>query len=169
MTQAEYDLLIPLVERHIANHAGDPARSLAAVGSASSVRDFLRRAFTDVGVQTSLGYVGTALADKSDETRGDISIGSSTSTGERFRILRPLAKGGLGQVSVAMDTELPREVAVKQIQARYADLPDSRQRFMAEAEINGGLEHPGIVPVYGLGKYPDGRPFYAMRYIHGQS
>ena len=38
-----------------------------------------------------------------------------------------------------------------------------------EAEITGGLEHPGIVPVYGLGTYGDGRPFYAMRFIRGDS
>jgi hypothetical protein len=41
----------------------------------------------------------------------------------------------------------------------------SRGRFVREAEITGGLEHPGIVPVYALGKYADGRPFYAMRFI----
>ena len=45
--------------------------------------------------------------------------------------------------------------------------PDSRARFVREAEITGGLEHPGIVPVYGLGRYPDGRPYYAMRFIRG--
>ena len=42
-------------------------------------------------------------------------------------------------------------------------------RFVREAEITGGLEHPGIVPVYGLGHYDDGRPFYAMRFIKGDS
>src|SRR5438270_34748 len=50
-----------------------------------------------------------------------------------------------------------------------ADDPDSRQRFLLEAEITGGLEHPGIVPVYGLGTYADGRPYYAMRFIQGDS
>src|SRR5262249_2546592 len=45
----------------------------------------------------------------------------------------------------------------------------SRGRFVLEAEITGGLEHPGIVPVYGLNAYPDGRPFYAMRLIQGES
>ena len=40
---------------------------------------------------------------------------------------------------------------------------------MREAEITGRLEHPGIVPVYGLGRYPDGRPFYAMRFIQGEN
>src|SRR5262249_11339842 len=52
---------------------------------------------------------------------------------------------------------------------RYADDPHSRARFLLEAEVTGGLEHPGIVPVYGLGAYPDGRPFYAMRFIQGES
>ncbi len=41
--------------------------------------------------------------------------------------------------------------------------------FLLEAEITGGLEHPGIVPVYGLGTYGDGRPYYAMRFIRGDS
>src|SRR5262249_14262285 len=45
----------------------------------------------------------------------------------------------------------------------------SRARFVLEAEITGGLEHPGVVPVYGLGLYPDGRPFYAMRFIQGDT
>ena len=87
----------------------------------------------------------------------------------RFRILRPHAKGGLGEVFLAQDQELNREVALKEIQARYAGHRDSRSRFMLEAEVTGGLEHPGIVPVYGLGNYPDGRPYYAMRFIKGDT
>src|SRR6202011_5040878 len=51
----------------------------------------------------------------------------------------------------------------------HADQPESRARFVLEAEITGRLEHPGIVPVYGLGSYPDGRPFYAMRFVEGQT
>ncbi len=47
--------------------------------------------------------------------------------------------------------------------------PSSRSRFLAEAEITGNLEHPGIVPVYGLGTYGDGRPYYAMRFVKGDS
>ena len=70
---------------------------------------------------------------------------------------------------MARDAELQREVALKEIQERHADNPDSRARFLMEAEITGGLEHPGIVPVYGLGAYPNGRPFYAMRFIQGDS
>jgi serine/threonine-protein kinase len=42
-------------------------------------------------------------------------------------------------------------------------------RLLLEVEITGGLEHPGIVPVYALGHHPDGRPFYAMRFVRGES
>ncbi len=87
----------------------------------------------------------------------------------RFHLVRPHAKGGLGEVFVAIDQELNREVALKQIQAFHADSTESRNRFVKEAEITGCLEHPGIVPVYGLGKYSDGRPYYAMRFIRGES
>src|SRR5262249_8760269 len=87
----------------------------------------------------------------------------------RFRVLRPHARGGLGEVHVAQDEELHREVALKEIQDRHADNPDSRARFMLEAEITGGLEHPGIVPGYGLGTYADGLPYYAKRFIQGDS
>jgi serine/threonine-protein kinase len=89
------------------------------------------------------------------------------STPLRFRVLRPHAKGALGEVFVARDEELHREVALKEIQNQHADDPHRRARFVVEAEITGGLEHPGIVPVYGLGHYPDGRPYYAMRFIRG--
>ncbi|MBI1831795.1 MAG: protein kinase [Planctomycetes bacterium] len=78
-------------------------------------------------------------------------------------------QGGLGVVFVAHDEELNRDVALKEIQDHHAGNEDSRARFVLEAEITGGLEHPGIVPVYGLGQYAAGRPFYAMRFIKGDS
>jgi serine/threonine protein kinase/tetratricopeptide (TPR) repeat protein len=87
----------------------------------------------------------------------------------RYRIMRPHATGGLGEVFVALDQELQRQVALKEIKEEHAHDAVSRSRFLLEAEITGGLEHPGIVPVYGLGQYADGRPFYAMRFIKGDN
>jgi serine/threonine protein kinase len=87
----------------------------------------------------------------------------------RYRILRPHARGGLGEVFVALDQELHREVALKEIDEQHAHEAASRSRFVREAEITGGLEHPGIVPVYGLGQHADGRPYYAMRFIQGET
>ena len=88
---------------------------------------------------------------------------------ERFELIEPVAKGGIGQVWLARDRELQREVAVKEIQARYVDRQGLRARFLLEAEITGKLEHPGIVPIYSLGRTATGRPFYAMRFIRGET
>jgi serine/threonine protein kinase len=79
------------------------------------------------------------------------------------------AKGGLGEVFIAHDVELSRDVALKEIQPQFADNPQSRSRFLFEARITGRLEHPGIVPVYSLGQYADGSPYYAMRFVDGES
>src|SRR5262249_34915649 len=111
---------------------------------------------------------GTEVDDDPDRT-STLSVGAATSEGQRFRLLRPHAKGGLGEVFVALDAELHREVALKQILERHADDPVSRQRFVVEAETTGALEPPGVVPVYGLGTYGGGRPYYAMRFIRGDS
>jgi serine/threonine-protein kinase len=97
------------------------------------------------------------------------ALGTSTSSGLRFHVLRAHARGGLGEVFVAYDEELHREVALKEIQPSHAGYEESRSRFLLEAEVTGRLEHPGVVPVYGLGRHADGRPFYAMRFIKGRS
>jgi eukaryotic-like serine/threonine-protein kinase len=70
----------------------------------------------------------------------------------RFRFLRPLAEGNLGVVSVALDTELNREIALKRIRQNLASNTEFLDRFAREAEVTGALEHPGVVPVYGYGK-----------------
>jgi serine/threonine protein kinase len=84
-------------------------------------------------------------------------------------VLRQHARGGLGRIYVARDEQLGREVALKEIHPEHADDSTSRSRFLLEAEVSGCLEHPGIVPVYALGRYEDGRPYYAMRFIRGKS
>ena len=97
-----------------------------------------------------------------------LSLGTRSSSGLRFRVLRPHARGSCARLRRGRHRASPR-VALKQILDGLADDPTSRRRFLVEAEIAGGLEHPGIVPVYGLGSYADGRPFYAMRFIKGDS
>ena len=89
--------------------------------------------------------------------------------GERYREERFLAEGGLGRVFVAHDAELPRQVALKRLQDRLLRSGESRRRFVLEAEITARLEHPGVVPVYGLGVDRQGQPYYAMRLIRGET
>ena len=107
--------------------------------------------------------------DDEDEERADYewSLAAPGALGNRFQIMHAHARGGIGVVSVAFDAELQREVALKQIKSESADDPDSRARFLLEAEVTGRLEHPGIVPVYGLGFDDQGRPYYAMRFVRG--
>ncbi len=162
-------LLEALVQKHLEMHGGDAAKSLAAVSSVGSVRQELEQV-ADPDLHGSLAHVSVACKGEEDPFASRAaSVGTPTSSGLRYRVLRPHAKGGRGQVSVALDEELRRAVAFKEIRDPYADEPHSRTRFVLEAEVTGGLEHPGIVPVYGLETYDDGRPFYAMRFIRGDS
>ncbi len=86
----------------------------------------------------------------------------------RFQIVKQHAKGGLGVVFVARDSQINRDVALKQIRMDRKQDFVSETKFMLEAEITGQLEHPGIVPVYALGTDAEGSPYYAMRFIRGR-
>ena len=91
-----------------------------------------------------------------------------TSAG-RYQPLSFCGQGGQALVFVAEDGELGRSVALKCLQALAATDSEARQRFLLEAEITSKLEHPGIIPIYGLGRDERGRPYYAMRLIRGNS
>jgi serine/threonine protein kinase len=147
-------------------------------GESPGLQEYLQRLADDAllvetAFEDARGEVDTPAVDTGDMTSPYPTGGSRPtppgSTGPRFRILRPHAEGGLGVVFLAHDTELNREVALKEIQPGLASRPESQARFLREAEITGGLEHPGIVPVYSLGRHPDGRPYYAMRLIQGST
>lgn len=88
---------------------------------------------------------------------------------QRFEPRTLHAEGGLGRVYRAVDREVGREVALKTIREERADDPESQARFLLEGKVTGMLEHPGIVPVYGMGRDANDRPYYAMRLIRGQS
>jgi eukaryotic-like serine/threonine-protein kinase len=155
---------------HVKQHGGDAEQSLAAIPAGRATREELA-ALGDPDVTVTIAKFASGSTERqTDQGRTTTdAVGTDTSDGQRFQILRPHARGGLGAVFVAVDAELHREVALKQILERHADDPASRHRFLMEAEITGGLEHPGIVPVYGLGTHADGRPYYAMRFIRGES
>ena len=160
-----------LVKRHVKKHGGSTEKSLAAVAVDRSTCESLAQVGDPV-IEATLPRVGSKVESHGSadaDSNATCSVGAATSDGQRFQLLRPHARGGLGAVFVALDAELHREVALKQILESHADDPASRQRFVMEAEITGGLEHPGIVPVYGLGTYGDGRPYYAMRFVRGDS
>ncbi len=89
-----------------------------------------------------------------------------TLRGERYVLKRFHARGGMGEVWQADDTEIGRMVAIKKMREGYAENQD---RFLAEAQIAGQLEHPGIVPVHDLGLDQEGHTFYVMKFVQGQT
>lgn len=155
VTAEQAEIIAAAVDQRMANHsdadetADDPAatRALASGG------------FGTQAAESSPASSFSTRAPQPDD---------AVSEGDRFLVLRPHAQGGLGRVSIARDRQLNREIALKEILPTHADDPASRQRFVREAEITGALEHPGVVPVYSYGVFPDGRPFYAMRFVLGQ-
>ena len=156
-----------LVDLHVRKHGGEQ-KSLMAL-SGSDIGD-AREALDQVD-DVDLRQLISQLPEPHSRLTRSLSMGDVTSQGQRFRILRPLpgARGGMGVISVARDEELGRQVALKEIIESKADHQGYRQKFQIEAEVTGNLEHPGIVPIYGLGTDPQGRPYYTMRLVHGHN
>ena len=168
LSASRRELLEPLVDEYVGQHDNDPAASLAAISSVVDA-DIDWQSVADADVAASLAARRQTRNAKRSEGVSAADDGGATVSADRFRVLRPHARGGIGEVFLAFDQELNREVALKEIQSRHVRDESHRERFMREAEVTGGLEHPGIVPVYSLGHYGDGRPFYAMRFIRGDS
>ena len=86
-----------------------------------------------------------------------------------YVLLGELGRGGMGAVLRGYDPDLGRDVAVKRILDAHAGRPDLVRRFVEEARVAGRLQHPGVVPVYGLGRLADGRPYFTMRVVEGRT
>jgi serine/threonine-protein kinase len=89
--------------------------------------------------------------------------------GTRYEVLGEIARGGMGAILRVRDTALQRELAIKVIKEGLPATSEAMQRFIDEARISGQLQHPGVVPVHQLGKLPDGRLFFAMKLVQGET
>ena len=95
------------------------------------------------------------------------------SVGDRFgpyEIVRPISSGGMGEVYLARDTRLDRDVALKILPAELADNWDHQRRFLQEARAAGALNHPNILAIYDVGTENGDEPAFAIgiRTSHGQ-
>jgi len=95
---------------------------------------------------------------------------------QRYTRERKFSSGGMGQILIVHDTQLERDVALKELLPEHEypksdsdSGPSILDRFIREAKITGQLEHPGIVPVYELGERPDGARYYTMKFVRGRS
>lgn len=102
--------------------------------------------------------------DKLDHLRS--LVGEPDFRGTKYTVVRELGRGGMGTVYLAEDQDLNRLVAIKVVNTPELS-EDLHDRMVREAQIIARLEHPGIVPVHDVGTLPDGRIFYAMKYVRG--
>ncbi|SIR98794.1 protein kinase domain-containing protein [Williamsia sterculiae] len=102
-----------------------------------------------------------------------MSLQSGTTIADRYRLMRLIATGGMGQVWEALDTRLDRRVAVKVLKAEFSDDQEFLARFRTEAQTTARLNHPGIANVFDYGETPDrngGAPlaYLVMELVNGE-
>ena len=93
-------------------------------------------------------------------------VGNPDFSSTKYTFVKELGRGGMGTVYLAVDSELDRLVAIKVLNTPEIT-DDLRNRMIREAQIIARLEHPGIVPVHDVGMLPDGRIYYAMKFVRG--
>jgi len=86
----------------------------------------------------------------------------------RYRLIEPLGRGGMGEVWLAEDTQLPRRVAVKLLPGHLAGDPEAVQRLVREAEATARIDHPAVATIYEAGQH-EGRPYLVMQRFDGET
>jgi serine/threonine-protein kinase len=153
-----------LLERKLRKHQGDVRASLAEASSEGVKRSLAGLA--DPNIRQT-------VADLTTPPQGPV-VASTTAyepgSRDRYTLSRLHATGGIGQVWLARDASIGRDVALKELRPERAGNPAVAARFLKEAQVTGQLEHPGIVPIYELGRRPEDRqPFYTMRFVRGRT
>ena len=87
---------------------------------------------------------------------------------DRYRILRRLGKGGMGEVFLAEHLAIERKVAIKTLGANLHDKPELADRFLKEAKTSSRVRHPNIVDITDFGHTDRGAPFFVMEYLEGE-
>lgn len=85
----------------------------------------------------------------------------------RYQRIRALGEGGNGEVDLWRDQDIDRDVAVKRL--KHAGTPEVLAQFIQEVQTTGQLEHPGIVPIYDVGRDEEGRYFFVMKHVQGET
>src|SRR5512138_1994942 len=86
-----------------------------------------------------------------------------------YDILSPLGAGGMGEVYLARDPRLKRDVAVKVLPPALAADREWRTRFVREAQVLASLNHPSIATIHGLEETPDGTRFLVLERVEGDT
>jgi serine/threonine-protein kinase len=109
----------------------------------------------------------TCVQDTASEVPGTAAPVASAGAGHEIR--EELGRGGMGVVFVCRDSPLGRDLAVKVLRPEHRGNRVAERRFLEEAQITGRLQHPGVVPVHQVGRLADGRPYFTMKLVKGQT
>jgi serine/threonine-protein kinase len=99
---------------------------------------------------------------------GSDALPPRDATGDRYQLFGEIARGGMGAVLRGRDVDLGRDLAVKVLLQKHAERPEVVRRFIEEAQIGGQLQHPGVVPVYDIGRFGE-LPFFTMKLVKGKT
>ena len=158
--QADKEHLDYFVKRKIQRLDGDGGRGLE--GKCEEVKRSLA-AINGTDIQES--PAGSCDADSPPMT---LTADFCQPTNDRYELRRLHAQGGIGRIWLAHDTHLDRTVALKELRSERSNSPRAVARFVREAQITGQLQHPGITPIYDLGRHrAKDAPFYTMRFVEG--
>lgn len=149
--------------------AQEPTRAIEkAAAEHPQLGEQLRNAYAEM---VRFDLVGNSPSGLGLTDSGSSSLPTADAMPERlgdYRLLERLGAGGMGVVFLARDDVLQRTVALKLIRPEHLYMPGARERFQREVETIARLQHPGIVPIYGVGK-SDGMPYFTMQHINGCS
>ncbi len=120
------------------------------------------------GSDSSVGWGKPPPSDARSIGGGAPTFGDDVERG-RYAVLERIGRGGMGEVHLAKDGRVGRSVALKVLLDEGVNDAALRGRFVREARIQGQLEHPGIVPVYDIEHDANGRPFFAMKRVTGET
>lgn len=145
-------------------------------------RDLLRGIAVQMGVALDLSRLrkqaGETLAPAGFQSAAPTRVVSGSGTGAaigvgvvvdgKYRVDATIGQGGMGAVFRAWDLRLERAVAIKVVRADLLGDPESRARFLREAQIVARLQHPAIVTVFDYGSLADGAAFLVMEFVPGE-
>jgi len=183
LSEKRCEMIDGLIDEQIQAHQGDVHATLMSLGGKRAVHESFAASLVVEEDQVKLASFGGDTPREKVEAAEELEDSRNLTLAHpnRYALRGEQGRGGIGRVLIAFDQHIGREIAVKELLPEKgpdgtpsSDSPVRKTgavaaRFLREARITGQLEHPGIVPVYELGRRPDGSVYYTMKLVRGKT